>query len=352
MMDAIENQRAHAAFEARDRSADGTFVAAVTTTGIYCRPSCPARRPRPENVRFFANATAARAEGFRPCLRCRPDDVGRDAVAVARATALLQGDDPPDLEALSRAVGYAPHHFQRLFSRHTGHSPARYVRALRLTRARQALSAGASVTEAIYDAGYASPSGFYRDASAALGMTPSAWRRGGKGVDIHWITAETAVGPVFLAVTDKGICRLSFGEGEGHLARRFPNARLIAQGHLARALLPRVIEACEQPREQTNLPLDIDGTAFQQAVWRELRRIPAGETRTYAEIARAVGRPGAVRATGSANAANSVAVLIPCHRVIRSDGTLGGYAYGAEIKRSLLEREKRQDERLVGSDAE
>lgn len=335
----IDFDWAYGAFERRDRSLDGRFVGAVLTTGIYCKPSCPARRPRRENVVFYPDGQAARAAGFRACRRCLPDEVGRDRIAVERAVALLQEENAPRLEELAALVGYAPHHFQRLFKRETGLSPARYAREQRAERARRALEATGNVTEAIYAAGYSAPSRFYAETGKELGMTPSAWRNGGANVEIHWDIAETSLAPMLLAATARGICRLSFNEDEADLRARFPHATLVRGGEYVAALREAAIAACDRPAEMPDLPLDVDGTAFQQAVWRELRRIPPGETRSYAEVAAAVGKPSAVRAAGSANGANNVAVLIPCHRVIRSDGTLGGYAYGLDIKRALLERE-------------
>lgn len=335
----FDTDAAFAAFDARDRSQDGRFVGAVKTTGIYCKPSCPARRPRRENVEFFADGTAARAAGYRPCLRCRPDEVGRDAEAVAKARALLEGEEPPRLEALAAAVGYAPHHFQRLFTRHVGVSPAAYVRSVKAARVREALAGGERITNAIYDAGYSGPSRFYADAPQAFGMAPGAWRNGGAGVTIRWAIAETVLGAMLVAATEKGICRLSFDEDEADLAGRFPKARLVPGGDAMRTLVEGAVAAVETPSSMPDLPLDVAGTAFQQAVWAELRRIPAGETRSYAEIAKAVGKPAAVRAAGTANGQNRVAVLIPCHRVIRGDGSLGGYAYGLDRKAELLKRE-------------
>jgi AraC family transcriptional regulator of adaptative response/methylated-DNA-[protein]-cysteine methyltransferase len=328
------------AFETRDRSHDGQFVGAVRTTGIYCKPSCPARHPKRANVEFFTSAAEARAAGYRACLRCRPDEIGRDREAVAKAIGLIeQAEDPLSLAVLAATVGYAPHHFQRLFSRDLGVSPASYARAVRARRAEAQLDEDKSVTEAIYDAGYATPSRFYADAVERLGMTPSAWRDGGRGQTIRWAISDSPLGPMLVAATAKGICRLSFDEGEEALLKRFPNARIVADDGSMAALVEGALAAVKAPAAMPDLPLDIAGTAFQQAVWQELRRIPAGETRSYAQIAAAVGRPGAVRAAGSANGANNVAVLIPCHRVVRSDGSLGGYAYGLERKRQLLEAE-------------
>jgi AraC family transcriptional regulator of adaptative response/methylated-DNA-[protein]-cysteine methyltransferase len=325
---------------ARDRRCDGVFVTGVHSTGIYCRPSCAARAPRRENVAFYATPAEARAAGLRACLRCQPDAVSREEAAVARAIAMLRaaGGAVP-LDRLAGAAGYSPAHFQRLFKRAVGLSPAGFARALRIERAAEALSAGERVTDAAYDAGFGAPSRFYAAAGDRLGMTPSAWRDGGRGVTIRWAVVETSLGPMLVAATDKGVCRLSFNEDAGALRRRFPKAELVAGGGAFAALLEQVVAAVEQPGDSRHIPLDVQGTAFQEAVWRELRRIPPGETRTYAQIAAAIGRPGAVRAAGTANGANNVAVLIPCHRVIRADGTLGGYAYGAEIKRRLLAAE-------------
>ncbi len=325
---------------ARDRSYDGRFVSGVLSTGIYCRPSCPARHPARSNVRFFANGEAARGAGLRPCKRCLPDDVSRDERAVLAAIqAIKAAEQPLALAALAEETGYSPSHFQRVFTRHTGLSPAAYARALMAERAANALSHEGRVTDAIYAAGYSGPSRFYEANQGRLGMTPSAWANGGKGATIHWAVAHTSLGAMLVAATDKGVCRLSFNEGREALEKRFPQAELIEGGAAFESLLGEVIAAVEAPGDFGHIPLDVKGTAFQEAVWRELRRIPKGETRTYAQLAAAVGKPKAVRATGSANGANNVAVLIPCHRVIRTGGHLGGYAYGLDIKRALLERE-------------
>lgn len=327
---------------AKDRAHDGDFVFGVTTTGIYCRPSCPARPPRRENVRFFSHGAEAEAVGLRPCLRCRPNEQARDDAAVQAAIARLRaaGRGVP-LEELASGAGYSPGHLQRLFKRATGLSPAAYARALRRERAADALSGGGRVTDAIYDSGYGAPSRFYADNGERLGMSPSAWANGGRGVTIRWSVVETALGPLLIAATDRGICRLSFREDADALSARFPEAELIEGGPDFDRLVRQVVSAVESPGQGNDIPLDVKGTAFQEAVWRELRRIPPGETRSYAQIAAAIGNPGAVRACGSANGANPVAVLIPCHRVVRADGSLGGYAWGEDIKAELLRREKR-----------
>jgi AraC family transcriptional regulator of adaptative response/methylated-DNA-[protein]-cysteine methyltransferase len=336
----ISDERAWEAFEARDRAYDGRVIGAVITTGIYCKPSCPARRPKRENVIFYADADAARAAGFRPCLRCKPDEVGRDRVAVAEAVALIEAaEEPLGLDELAERVGYAPHHFHRLFKRATGVTPAAYARGLRARRAATALTQEDTVTGAIYEAGYSAPSRFYETANARLGMTPSVWKRGGAGVTIRWTIASTSLGPLLIAATDKGICRVAFDEDALELARRFPVAEIVQGGAALESLAERVVAEVETPGRDADLPLDVQGTAFQEAVWQALRAIPAGETRSYAQLATAVGHPNAVRAAGTACGANHVAVLIPCHRAQRSDGSMGGYAYGVERKRVLLRRE-------------
>ncbi|WP_198351064.1 bifunctional DNA-binding transcriptional regulator/O6-methylguanine-DNA methyltransferase Ada [Flavisphingomonas formosensis] len=338
--DSIDEDMAWRAVLARDRASDGRFVTGVLSTGIYCRPSCAARHPKRENVRFFADGAGARAIGLRPCLRCRPDDIARDEAGVARAIALIQrSDELPTLEAMAGAAGYAPHHFHRLFKRATGVTPAAYARGVRARRAEGALAGGQSVTEAIYEAGYSVPSRFYAEADKRLGMTPSAWRDGGRGEVIRWTTAQTSMGRILLAATDRGICRLSFEEDDSALSERFPNARIDRDDIALGDLLESAVAAVEQPGRGHGLPLDVRGTAFQEAVWRELSRIPPGETLSYAALAARAGKPGAARAAGTACGANPVAVLIPCHRAQRGDGTLGGYAYGLPIKRELLRRE-------------
>src|SRR3954469_12241606 len=336
----LDPDTAWAAFMRRDRSWDGRVIGAVTTTGVYCKPSCPARRPKREHVIFYASGEEARAAGFRSCRRCKPDEVGRDREAVARAVKIIEAaEEPPTLAELAEAVGYAPHHFQRLFKRDLGVSPAEYARGLRTQRAEAALKQNGRVTDAVYDAGYASPSGFYSDAKERLGMTPSAWRDGGRGETIRWTNFDSPLGPMLIAATSKGICRLTFDDSEASLRRRFPNANIVEDTGGLKELVEGALAAIESPLAARELPIDVAGTAFQEAVWRELRKIPPGETRSYAQIAAAIGEPKAVRAVGTANGDNHVAVLIPCHRVIRSDGSLGGYAGGLGRKRHLLAAE-------------
>ncbi|MGI9376238.1 MAG: bifunctional transcriptional activator/DNA repair enzyme AdaA [Tsuneonella suprasediminis] len=341
----LTDDEAWAAVLRRDRAFDGQFVTGVLSTGIYCRPSCAARHPRRENVQFFATPSEAEAAGLRACKRCSPKDVARDERAVLAAIAAIKAaEEPPALAELAEAAGYSPTHFQRVFTRHTGLSPAAYARALREERARAALSDEGTVTDAIYAAGYSAPSRFYDETKGRLGMTASAWANGGKGATIHWAVVDTTLGSMLVAATDKGVCRLSFDEGEEALRARFPKADLVEGGEAFAALLAQVVASVEAPANGfAHIPLDVKGTAFQEACWKALREIPAGETRTYAQIAAAAGNPKAVRAAGSANARNNVAVLIPCHRVIRTGGDLGGYAYGLDIKRELLRREEAGD---------
>ncbi|MGZ3249873.1 MAG: bifunctional transcriptional activator/DNA repair enzyme AdaA [Croceibacterium sp.] len=338
----IDAEKAWQAFTRRDRAFDGRFVIGVLTTGIYCRPSCAARQARREIVRFFADGGEAQAAGLRACKRCLPDEVARDEAAVLAAIDEIKSSEgAPQLAELAQAVGYSPTHFQRVFTRSTGLSPAAYARALRDERAREALANSGSVTEAIYEAGFEAPSRFYDSMEGKLGMAPSAWVKGGEGATIRWAVVESSLGPMLVAATEKGVCRLSFGRGREELERLFPKAELIEGGEDFAALVQRVVAAVDDPASGRDIPVDVRGTAFQERVWQELRRIPPGETRSYSEIAAAAGNPNAVRAAGSANGANHVPVLIPCHCVIRSDGSLGGYAYGLDIKRKLLAREAR-----------
>src|SRR6476620_7337581 len=262
LMRTIDQDAAWAAFERRDRSWDGRVIGAVKTTGIFCKPSCPARRPKREHVEFFDSADEARAAGYRACLRCKPDEVGRDREAVALAVRLIEeAEEPLTLDQLSEAVGYAPHHFQRLFKRDLGVSPAEYSRGLRNKRAETALKANGRVTDAIYDAGYSGPSGFYSDAKERLGMTPSAWRDGGRGETIRWTTFDSPLGSMMIAATSKGICRLTFDDSEASLRRLFPNATIIRDEGAMRELVEGALTAIERPAAAPDLPIDVAGTA-------------------------------------------------------------------------------------------
>jgi len=344
----LDEVTAWQAFEARDRNADGRFVVGVTTTGIYCRPSCPARRPRRENVLFYASGAEAERDGLRACLRCRPDEVSRDKAAIDRALRLLaDAEEVPSLEVLAEAVGYSPHHFHRLFRKATGVTPAAFARAARAQKLETSLDREGRITDAIYDVGYSGPARFYAEAKDRLGMTPSVWRDGGRGETIRWAVADTSLGRMLVAATGKGICRLSFDEDAGALGERFPNARIEQGGAELAKLADAAVAAVDAPERPHDLPLDVRGTAFQEAVWRELSRIPPGESLSYAALAAKAGKPGASRAAGTACGANPVAVLIPCHRARRGDGTPGGYAYGLERKAALLEREGWSDSKQL-----
>lgn len=333
---------------ARDRAADQAFVYSVDSTGVYCRPSCGARPARPENVRFHATPADARQAGFRACLRCRPDEGGADARRarwVARACRLIeQADEPPTLAALARALGLSASHAQRGFKAATGLSPREYAAALRAGRMRAQLAGGASVTEAIHAAGYSSSSRFYERSDDLLGMTASRYRAGGERMRIAYACAPCSLGVVLAARGERGICAILIGDDEASLAtdlrRRFPKADLAAASPDFNDAMTRVVAMIEAPRAGLDLPLDVRGTAFQQRVWQALRAIPAGQTVSYAELAARIGAPGATRAVAGACAANPLAVAIPCHRVVRGDGSLSGYRWGPSRKRALLAREE------------
>lgn len=339
------------ALRSRDPKADGHFVYSVRTTGVFCRPSCAARAARPENVAFHPSAEQAVRAGFRPCLRCRPTEPSRsqrDAALVARACRLIDSADPvPGLEALARAVELSPHHFHRLFKSVVGVTPRAYAQARRAERVRDRLPAAGTVTEALYDAGYQSNGRFYADAPRTLGMKPGQYRAGGAQTTIRFALGECSLGAILVAATDKGVCAISLGDDPERLLRelqdRFPNARLHGGDHDFEALVARVVGLVQAPSAAAgiaaDLPLDIRGTAFQQRVWQALRDIPPGATVTYSDVAQRLGVPKAVRAVASACAANTLAVAIPCHRVVRRDGSLSGYRWGIERKRALLEIE-------------
>ena len=336
----ISDTEAWAAVQRKDRRFDGAFVTGVHSTGIYCRPSCPARAPLRKNVRFYANPQDAEAAGLRACKRCSPNTQSAEEACVLAAIAVIRADGNMTLDQLADLTGYSSTHFQRLFKRTVGLSPAAFARALREERVREALADGASVTDALYAAGYSAPSRFYEDTKGRLGMQASDWRDGGAGRMIHWSVIATSLGQMLVAATEVGVCCLAFNEGEEELRARFPKADLIAAGDDFKALFDQVVGAVEEPAlDNSHIPLDVKGTAFQQRCWEALRTIPAGETRSYGEQAAMLGNPKASRAVGSANGANNIAVLIPCHRVVQSDGSIGGYAYGPKIKAELLKRE-------------
>jgi AraC family transcriptional regulator of adaptative response/methylated-DNA-[protein]-cysteine methyltransferase len=325
---------------AKDRRFDGAFVTGVHSTGIYCRPSCLARAPLRKNVRFYATPQDAEKAGLRACKRCSPNSQSAEEACVLAAIAAIRAEGALTLPALADLTVYTATHFQQLFKRTVGLSPAAFARALREERVKAWLSRGLSVTEALAKEGYGRSEQFYTATKGRLGMAASDWSKGGAGRMVSWAVLPISLGPILVAATEKGVCCLAFGEGKPELRARFPEAQLVAAGDDFRDLFAAVVAAVEQPGPgSAAIPLDVKGTAFQQRVWDELRRIPHGETRSYGELAAALGNPKAGRAVGGANGANNVAVLIPCHRVIAADGTLGGYAYGLEIKAELLRRE-------------
>ncbi len=322
------------------------FLYGVLTTGVFCRPSCKARRPLRENVRFFREAKEAVRAGLRPCKRCKPTDTqGGDSTArIAAACRRIEAAEAtPPLADLAREAGLSPFHFHRLFKAATGLTPKAYAQAVKSGRMREGLSDARSVTEAIYAAGYSSSSRFYEADAQALGMAPSRYRSGGKGIRIRYAVEPCWLGLALIAATEKGICALFFGDDEATLVAelrdRFPAAAIEPGGKALDAEVRAALQAVEEPNEAGNLPLDIRGTAFQQRVWQALRSVPAGRTATYTEIARQIGDERAVRAVAGACAANPVAVAIPCHRIVRKSGDLSGYRWGVERKRQLLTRE-------------
>lgn len=332
---------------ARDASADGTFFYSVRTTGVYCRPSCAARIARPENVAFHATAADAERAGFRPCKRCRPDQPSRaqqNAAVVADLCRFIESaETPPTLDQLAQRAGISVFHLHRIFKQATGVTPRAYAAAHRVNRMRSELAGDATVTDAIFGAGFNSSSRFYEKADELLGMTPTAWRAGGANTEIRFAIGQCSLGAILVARSGRGLCAISLGDDPEMLARelqdRFPRARLIGDDADFAALVARVVGFVEAPRVGLDLPLDVRGTAFQQRVWQALREVPAGQTVSYRDVAARIGAPKAVRAVAQACGANTLAVAIPCHRVVRQDGDLSGYRWGVQRKRALLERE-------------
>lgn len=335
------------AVQAHDARADGTFFYSVKTTGVYCRPSCGARPARPENVAFHATAADAERAGFRPCRRCKPDQPSlteqHAAMVTAACRTIEQAEAIPTLEQLAEPTGLSPFHFHRVFKAVAGVTPKQYATAHRSRRVRNELERSASVTSAIFDAGYNASSRFYETAGQVLGMTPSNYRAGGVDSEIRFAIGECSLGSILVAQSERGVCAILLGDDPDALARdlqdRFPKADLVGGDHAYEQLVAQVVGFVEAPAIGLDLPLDVRGTAFQQRVWRALRDIPAGSTVSYSEIARRIGSPRAVRAVAGACAANMLAVAIPCHRVVRNDGGLSGYRWGVQRKRTLLERE-------------
>ncbi len=334
---------------ARDRAADGRFVFAVTTTGIFCRPSCPARRARREHVRFFETPVAAVRAGFRACRRCDPESVEpRHVAIVTTACRLLDEptDGPPRLEALARAAGLSASHFHRVFKATTGLTPREYAAGARGRRVRQLLVSSPTITDAMYSAGFGSGGRFYAASDALLGMTASEYRAGGARVAMQVAVRPCSLGHVLVAMSQKGVCAILLGEDPARLMRevadQFPRATLTRDDAAFRAAVARVVALVDGQATSVALPLDVRGTAFERRVWRALVRIPAGETASYGEVARRIGAPGSARAVARACAANVLAVAIPCHRVVRQDGAVAGYRWGVARKQTLLAREQRR----------
>jgi AraC family transcriptional regulator, regulatory protein of adaptative response / methylated-DNA-[protein]-cysteine methyltransferase len=332
---------------ARDKTADGQLWYSVATTGVYCRPSCPSRIPNPRNVQLHDSLESARATGFRSCKRCNPDGPSIEAgnaALIAKACRMIEdSEEEPSLGELAHSIGRSPSYFHRLFKTVTGLRPKEYAAAHRAKKVREGLSSGNSVTEAMYDAGFNSSGRFYEKSTGMLGMTPSQYRAGGANEEIRFAVGQTSLGAILVASSRKGVASILLGDDPDELVRnlqdRFPKASLIGADRDYEVLVARVVGFVETPGSGLNLPLDVRGTAFQQRVWQALQEIPAGETVSYTEVARRIGVPKAVRAVAGACAANNLAVAIPCHRVVRNDGSLSGYAWGIERKRDLLNRE-------------
>jgi AraC family transcriptional regulator, regulatory protein of adaptative response / methylated-DNA-[protein]-cysteine methyltransferase len=328
-----------------ESSMDGRFVYAVTSTGVYCRPSCPSRRPRRENVRFFDTPRAAETAGFRACRRCRPDsDQNRSHMtdAIARASAYLaaHADQPVTLTELARLAGLSPAHFQREFKRALGVSPREYHAACRARKFRGELRAGRDVSAALYEAGYGSPSRIYEAPPTGRGMGPGAYRRGGAGMEVAFATVECALGWLLVATTTKGVCAVKLGDSpaalEADLRRELPAANINSSRPVQPEWIKQIVDRVSGSARGNNLPMDVRGTAFQWRVWRALQDIPTGETRSYADVARSIGRPTAVRAVARACASNPVCLVVPCHRVVAKSGAIGGYRWGQARKARLL----------------
>lgn len=335
---------------AKDKTADGEFYYSVATTGVYCRPSCPSRRANPKNVRFHTSIADAEAAGFRACHCCKPNRPSLDsqnAEKIARICRLIeQSSESLSLAALAQMAGLSTHYFHRLFKAVTGVTPKAYAAAHRAAKMRDELSHRSNITEAIYSAGFNTNSRFYAQSEQLLGMTPTDYRAGGADATIRFAVGQSSLGAILVAMSGRGVCAILIGDDPGELVRdlqnRFSKARLIGGDADFERVIAQVVGLIEAPQIGLDLPLDIRGTAFQQRVWQALQEIPVGTTATYAEIAAKIGAPRAVRAVAGACAANALAVAIPCHRVVRSDGSLSGYRWGVERKRVLLDRERTQ----------
>ena len=345
------NQEKWSQVLSRDLTADGQFVYAVRSTGVFCRPSCPSRRPRLEMVEFFDSPEQARQAGYRACRRCTPGERSQQVQKVDAACRFIDAnlDTTLSLDAISRHVGMSPFYFQRTFKKITGISPRQYQQARRANKFKTALHGDTRITDAIYDAGYGSSSRAYENVPAQLGMTPSAFRQNGAGTEIRYTILATTLGSLLVASTPRGLCAVRFGESEATLERElrqeFRAAAIERDDRALRPVAGQVEQLLQNGVNAAQIPLDIQGTAFQQLVWKALRRIPCGKTRSYSDIAKAIGRPKAVRAVASACASNPVAVVVPCHRVVGKSGSLAGYRWGVKRKAALLENERATERR-------
>ena len=331
---------------ARDGHADGTFFFAVRSTSIYCRPSCPARRPLRANTLFFRTRQEAEQEGYRPCRRCKPDQIPAGVLMVQRAARALENemDEPVNMSMLARKVGVRTDALRRAFRRHTGLNPKQLAAALRLKRFKKLLREGNSIADALYATGYGSASRVYERSDAQLGMTPATYQKGGKGMRIKYTTAKSSLGEVLVAATERGVSAVYLGDSAarlaGELRQEYPKAEIVAETGGYTEWVAEVVARLEGTAPRRELPLDLQATAFQRRVWQELQHIPRGATRTYGQVASALGRPRAVRAVARACATNPVSVVVPCHRVVRADGNLAGYRWGLSRKEKLLQRER------------
>lgn len=351
----VEQDPRWQAVVARDKTADGQFYYSVKTTGVYCRPSCGARRPKPENVQFHETPEQAEQVGFRPCKRCRPDlpQTDKQSALIAHACRLIEASEkPPTLDELATRTGLSAWHLHRLFKAATGLTPRDYAAALQAKRIRGELGNDSTITDAIAEAGYGSSSRFYEKSRQMLGMAPRQYKAGGADTEIRFAIGECSLGAILVASTSIGICSILLGDDPESLIRNlqdsFAKANLIGGDQAYEQLIAEVVGFVEMPQAGLNLPLDIQGTAFQQRVWQALRVIPPGSTLSYAELAQQIGLPKAIRAVASACAANKLAVAIPCHRVVRTDGSLSGYRWGIARKQALLERESVNNEVKAG----
>ncbi|MGC1617630.1 MAG: bifunctional DNA-binding transcriptional regulator/O6-methylguanine-DNA methyltransferase Ada [Candidatus Acidiferrum sp.] len=330
----------------RDARADGKFVLAVRSTRVYCRPSCPARRPLRRNVLFFRTREEAEKQGFRPCLRCRPDEIAASAALVRRAAKILgqSREESLRLSALAKELGSNAATLRRAFRQVTGLVPRELAEALRVKRFKSLLRAGKNITDALYETGYGSSSRVYERSNAQLGMTPATYQKGGKGMKIEYTIAQSPLGKVLVAATERGVSAVYLGDAEkkliAELREEYPHAEISSAADGVQRWVREIVQRIEGKPAQVDLPLDLQATAFQRRVWQELQRIPRGKTRTYSQVARALGRPKAIRAVARACATNPVSIVVPCHRVIREDGSLAGYRWGLTRKQQLLTTER------------